>query len=210
MLRHCLLWFSVILPFAWKGHFYRWVFGWKIGKGVRIGLSYLDAANVTIGDEVHIGHFNVCKSVRVLEIGEGTWISNFNTFSGSHQRDKNWVSSIKIGQRCMIMSRHLFDAGGGITLGDEVTIAGREVHLWTHTMVHQDDHFALVAKPLVLGNHCYIGARATLLFCELPDSTMVGAGSVVTKSIAETDQILMLAGNPAVVKRQYPRNENSR
>jgi acetyltransferase-like isoleucine patch superfamily enzyme len=204
MVRTCLLWFAVVLPPALKRLYYRRVFGWTIGQGTRIGLSFLDAKQVTIGDNVHIGHLNFFKNVQSLELGNGTWISNLNTFSGSWNHDDNWVCSIKTGKWCMIMSRHLFDVAGGIEMGDQVTIAGRDSHLWTHTLVFENGQTKLAAKPLRLGNSCYIGARATLLYCELPSGTIVGAGSVVTKSFEPlAGRILMLAGNPAILKREY-------
>ncbi len=205
MLRNFLLWMAVVLPSAWKRVYYRSLFGWKIGKGTRIGWSFLDADKVTIGDNVHIGHFNFFKNVQSLEIGGETWISNLNTFSGSYHRDEQWVSTIRIGLRCVVMSRHLFDLGGGIEIGNDVTIAGRESHLWTHTMIYESGLARLVAKPLRVSDGCYIGARSTILFCELPSGTLVGAGSVVTKTFEASEGNLMLAGNPATVKRVYPR-----
>ena len=56
---------------------------------------------------------------------------------------------------------------------------------------------------LHVGQGVYIGARSTLIGCSIPDRAMVGAGSVVNKSFATEDYRLLIAGNPAIVKKRY-------
>lgn len=47
-----------------------------------------------------------------------------------------------------------------------------------------------------IGNNCFIGARTVILpGVSLADTTIVAAGSVVTKSVSETGTII--GGNPA-------------
>ena len=49
---------------------------------------------------------------------------------------------------------------------------------------------------IVLGNNCFIGARSVVMYgVELADNIIVAAGSVVTKSFAETN--IIIGGNPA-------------
>jgi hypothetical protein len=45
------------LPSFLKRSFYRWFFGYKIGKRVRFGVSIIDAGECLIDDDVSIGHF---------------------------------------------------------------------------------------------------------------------------------------------------------
>ena len=181
--------------------------GWKIGSGVRIGLSYFDCKDVILGDNVRIGHFNVARTVSRLSIGEGTWISNLNYITGSLYVGSGWGSSLSVGQRCNIMSRHFFDVSGSISLGDGVTLAGRETQIWSHTMRMQDGHQVLVQGAVYVGNLAYIGARATILCCDLPAGCLVGTGSVVVKSFPENEYAQIIAGNPAMVKKTYPKNK---
>ena len=108
-----------------------------------------------------------------IEIGDDTHI-----FS-------NIISSepylIKIGRNCTISTEVCFlthDASIGLFLKREVKsdLCGR----------------------IEIGNNCFIGNRAILLYgITIPDNTIVAAGSVVTKSIEESGCIV--GGNPAKV-----------
>jgi len=202
--RKLLLLIPLFLPSPLKRVWYRRILGWKIGRRVKIGLSYLEAAYVEIGDDVHIGHFNVMKAVRRFVVGPRTHISNFNMFSGNHMTGPGWLASVSIGPGCYVMSHHHFDLGGEIVIGAGSTLAGRDTHLWTHTIRIVEGKPELTPLNLRLGEGCYIGARATLLFCSLPDGCMVGAGSVVTRSFEPASGRLLIAGNPAVVCKTYP------
>ncbi len=56
-------------------------------------------------------------------------------------------------------------------------------------------------KPIRIGKHCWVGMNAVILpEVELGDYTIVGAGSVVTKSF--TEGYCVIAGNPARVVRE--------
>jgi GT2 family glycosyltransferase/acetyltransferase-like isoleucine patch superfamily enzyme len=203
-MRRLLLLMAVFLPGPLKRQWYRRLFGWRIGARVRIGLSYLDAAEVELGDDVSIGHFNVVQRVQRFVVGRDTHILNFNTFSGSPYTDPGWVRSVTIGPMSSIMSRHFFDVAGELVIGPRVTLAGRDSQLWTHTMVEEGGRTRLIPAALHLGAGCYIGARSTLLFCTLPEGCLVGAGSVVTKSFEAAAGRLVIAGNPAAVRKTYP------
>ena len=77
-------------------------------------------------------------------------------------------------------------------------------HVLTDLEQHQP------GKDIVLGKNCWIGMNSTVLpGVVLGDHTVVGAGSVVTKSFPEGWQVI--AGNPAKVIRKLEKsteNEN--
>ena len=71
-----LSWIAIPLPQFMKQWIYRHVMGYKIGKNVKIGLSFLGAGNMTIGDDVRIGNFNRFKNIPSVDIGSNTIISS--------------------------------------------------------------------------------------------------------------------------------------
>jgi acetyltransferase-like isoleucine patch superfamily enzyme len=54
-----------------------------------------------------------------------------------------------------------------------------------------------------LGEWVYVGAGCILVGCDLPSRTIVGAGSVVTKSFSAEPCGLLIAGNPASIRKRY-------
>jgi len=193
---------AVFLPQPIKQMIYRRLFRWRIGRGVRIGFSYLDARHVTLGDNVRIGHFNIIRGVKRLSVGDGTYIANFNHMFGASY--PNWASELEIGKQVNFMSRHFVDVCGPVRIGDRVVIGGRDTQFWSHTRTFVDSVPSLEPTSVCIGDDVYIGARAMLVSCDVPAGAVVGAGSVVTKSFASEACRLLIAGNPATIRKRYP------
>jgi len=201
-MRKLFLLLTVILPQPIKQLFYRRVFGWKIGRRVRLGLSYIDAGSVDIGDDTCIGHFNVFRKLAKLEIGPTTYIANFNQFFGSDMRGA--ASCLVLGTNVRFMSRHFVDVAGHVEIGARSTIGGRDTQIWSHTIRIRQGRQQLEPADVRIGEEVYVGARATLICCDIPAGAMVGAGSVVAKSFPAESSRLLLAGNPAAIMKRYP------
>ena len=69
-LRLALLAVLGVLPGVLKRPLYRGLFGYRIGRGVRIGLVLLDAQEVELGDGTDIGHLNLFTRVGRLVTGK--------------------------------------------------------------------------------------------------------------------------------------------
>jgi acetyltransferase-like isoleucine patch superfamily enzyme len=192
----------VLLPNFLKLLIYRRLFGWKVGQNVKIGFSYIDAKNVVIGDCVCIGHGNIIRNLKSLRIGTDTYIANFNSFFGSTY--EGWSSCVEIGQSVQLMSHHFLDVGGTIMIGNRVVIAGRDTQIWAHSVAF-DSAATPELQPLnvSIGSQVYVGARSTLVGCAIPNQTVVGAGSVVTKQFLAEATPYLIAGNPAIIKKRY-------
>ena len=191
-----------IFPARVKPWLYRRLLHWKIGKNVRVGLTYINGTQVVIGDDVKIGHFNLIMTFKVLEIGSQVLIKNFNHFVSS-PRVSHWPCCLKIGSRAKIMSHHYMDGYGKIEIGENTTIGGRESQFWSHTLSLKGDKMVLTPLEIYIGKNVYVGARSVLLECVIPDNSVVGAGSVVTRAFQKEDARILIAGNPAQIKKRY-------
>jgi acetyltransferase-like isoleucine patch superfamily enzyme len=108
--------------------------------------------------------------------------------------------NVNIGNRCKIQS-HTFICEL-VSIGDDCFIG--------HGVVFINDLFEAGGpaggdrnkwKATRIGNHVSIGSNATILPVSIADRTVIGAGSVVTKSIAKAG---VYAGNPARLIRSLP------
>ena len=71
-----------LLPSFLKRPCYRWFFGYRIGKRVRIGITILDAGTCEIGDDSLIGHLNLVLGVKSLTLGDHVRIGHLNIIRG--------------------------------------------------------------------------------------------------------------------------------
>lgn len=91
-------------------------------------------------------------------------------------------SSIYIGEDCMFSSDIMIRSGDG----HSILANGSRINGST---------------DIKIGRHCWIGYRAVILKgVQLPDNTVVGAGSIVTKGPSEKGTII--AGNPAAIIKE--------
>lgn len=86
---------------------------------------------------------------------------------------------------------------GGIIIGDYSQISCNVgIISQNHNLYDCRDHIQEIFPSVVIGKYCWIGMNSVILpGVRLGDFTIVGAGSVVTKSFIEGYQIV--AGNPA-------------
>ncbi|MDC0456629.1 acyltransferase [Alphaproteobacteria bacterium] len=93
-----------------------------------------------------------------------------------------------------------FDASGSITIGDYVMIGpDTKIYSSNHDLNHKGNMLLskkIIKKPVIIGSNIWIGANVIILpGIKSEDGTIIGAGSIVTKSILQKNTIY--AGNPA-------------
>ncbi len=199
-----------LFPSFLKRSFYRWFFGYKIGKRVRIGLSILDAGECAIEDDVSIGHFNVVTRVGKLTIGDHTRIGHLNIIRGgaevslgrySEIMRLNEINSIPepdavneldprfvLGDGSIVTTGHKIDFTDRVEIGRRVILGGRNSSLWTHNRQR--------TLPITIGAKVYIGSEIRMApGSAIPARSIVGIGSVITAPLAEEGKLI--GGVPA-------------
>jgi acetyltransferase-like isoleucine patch superfamily enzyme len=129
--------FGAFLPSGAKRHLYRLVLGWIIGEGAKIGFSIILCTKVRIGSNVRIGHFNIFRGLKILEIGNETKILNFNHFMA--RVEDAWPATFSIGSNSLVTSHHFFDCGGRVKIGNLCCVGGRDTQFWTHLLALRSD-----------------------------------------------------------------------
>ncbi|MBH2770194.1 acyltransferase [Serratia marcescens] len=96
---------------------------------------------------------------------------------------------ISISDGCFINNDCSFNAKGRIEIGEN-TLFGEGVKIYDHN--HRIGNSYVVSKiefdvsDVIIGRNCWIGSNVTILKgVKLADNVIIGAGSVVTKSIFE-------------------------
>lgn len=201
-----------VLPSVLKRPLYRWLFGYRIGRRVRIGLTLLDAGQCEIGDDTRIGHGNIVIGVGVLRMGDHVRLGHLNILRGGNEiileryaeiMRLNEINSIpeplvvnevdpcfRLGAGSVITANHKIDFTDRVDIGRRVILGGRNSSLWTHNRQR--------TRPIVIADYTYIGSEIRMTpGSGLPPRSIVGIGSVITKNL--TSPASLIGGVPARV-----------
>jgi acetyltransferase-like isoleucine patch superfamily enzyme len=199
-----------LMPSAIARVCYRWFFGYRIGKRVRVGFSIIDVGECEIGDDVSIGHFNVFTGTRSLKLGDHTRIGVLNIFRGGESIEigryceilrLNEINSIPepdavnptdprfiLGDGSMLGASHKIDFTDRVEFGKRVILGGRNSSVWTHNRQS--------TEAVTVGDFTYLGSEIRVApGAAIPPKCIVGLGSVVAGKFAGENK--MIAGVPA-------------
>jgi acetyltransferase-like isoleucine patch superfamily enzyme len=104
------------------------------------------------------------------------------------------AEGLKMGKMSTINGECFLDARGKISIGDCVSITSG---VWIITSKHdfESQEFIATSGAVVISDYVFIGRRAIILQdCTIGRGAVLGAGSVLTKSIPDFE---VWAGNPA-------------
>ena len=203
-----------LLPGPIKRPLYRARFGYRIGRGVRIGLVILDAEAVDLGDGTEIGHLNLVTRVGSLVTGKSVRIGALNIIRGGervrlgdyaevmrlnvlnaipdHDCTTSPVSRLEIGAGAVVVSGHRIDFTDQVTIGRNVIVGGRNSSLWTHNRQQ--------TAPIAIGDFCYLGSEVRLApGARLAERSILGLGSVLAGAIDTPGSLV--GGVPARIIR---------
>ena len=199
-----------LLPGFLKRPLYRRLFGYRIGRRVRLGLSLIDARECEIGDDVSVGHLNLVLGVGRLSVGDHARIGHLNVIRGGDEVSigryaeilrMNEINSIPnplvvnatdprfhLGDGAVVTAGHKIDFTDRVQIGRRTILGGRNSSLWTHNRQR--------TRPIEIGELTYVGSEIRVApGGVIPSRCIVGIGSVVTGRIEGEYQLI--AGVPA-------------
>jgi acetyltransferase-like isoleucine patch superfamily enzyme len=115
----------------------------------------------------------------------------------------NDSARIVIGENCYVNRHTMLDASTRIEIGAQ-TMIGPFCYITDHDHAFgvgaAPGETPLVSEPTRIGQRCWLGAQVSVLKgVTIGDGTVVGAGSVVTKSLPPN---VVTAGSPAKILRE--------
>jgi acetyltransferase-like isoleucine patch superfamily enzyme len=209
-LRLAALALTALLPGFLKRAVLRHVFGYQVGRNVKLGLSLIDARRCRIDDGVHIGHGNLFLGLGELQLGERAIVRHFNIVRGgdsvslgrySEVLRFNVINAIPendclgdpeprfvLGDASVITAGHRLDFTDSIHIGRHSMIGGRASSLWTHSRQR--------TKPIRIGDHVLVASECRLgPGVEVHSFCIIGLGSVVIGRVTEPHSFV--SGFPA-------------
>jgi acetyltransferase-like isoleucine patch superfamily enzyme len=179
---------------------YRFGFGYRFGRNVRIGLAFLDCDRLSIGDNsrigtgvvflgcaeviigrnVLIGSLNLFRGGDVVELEDFSQVLRFNVINAIPENDctNEPESTFKLGYGSVITAEHRIDFTDKVTIGRCTIFGGRNSSIWTHNRRE--------GMPVSIGDYCYVGSEIRMApGASVPNCCVVGLGTVLTKPIRE-------------------------
>jgi acetyltransferase-like isoleucine patch superfamily enzyme len=170
--------------------------------------------HVKVGKQVNIrGRIRIMGNGKI-EIGDGTVINSSvlaNPVGGQKQTVFYVIneSKLNIGKNSGI-SNSIICCSNEITIGDNVKIGGgcgvydNDFHSLDYIERRQIHESSIKSAPIIIGNDVFIGANCLILKgIEIGARSIIGAGSVLTKSVPEDE---IWAGNPAKFIKKIDRH----
>ena len=193
-----------------RSRFYKYLLG-RMAKTSYISSNVVirNPRNVMLGDRTFIDSFVYLEGISDhphggIEIGDGTYIHMGCFISAAYH------GFVRIGRNCSINSGSQILGVGGVTIGDNVLIAGQTMIIaFSHGIY---DRNALVrqqlntAKGILIEPDAWIGANVKILDgVTIGEGAVIGAGSVVRHDVPP---YAVVAGVPARLLRYRGADES--
>jgi len=214
-LRHLLVfgW----LPSPLKRLAYRWLLGYRIGKGVRFSFGGIVVGkSVDLGDHVEIGLFAIVQG-RNISIGRHSSVGTMSYVScetirigeDAKIREQVYVggpqlpeSRFELGSRTIILQLAFINPTKPVVIGDDTGIGGHCL-IFTHGVwLNALDGYPVNYEPVTLGKSVWLPWRVFVMpGTTIGDGTVIGANSLVSGNIPPSS---LAVGSPAKVIRSAP------
>lgn len=160
--------------------------------------------SVTVGDNCIINHCFVKgkgKCEIVIEDNCSLDYCSFLFYGGEGKviiHQGTTINSSKGARTCLYVRGETFiEIGNNCLIAHSVDISTTDFH----TVYNVEGGVMNTDSSVVIGDHVWIGKRATInKGVMIPSDSIVGASSVVTKAF--TTPNVLIAGNPAIIRKQ--------
>ena len=172
----------------------------RFGEGLasRLRIAWQRLRGVRIRGHILLRAVEIPRCPRCITLEKGVALDRGVTLLATHD-----AARIVIGPGVYINRHTMLDASAVIEVGEDAMI-GPFCYITDHDHAVQAGakpaDGALVSAPVRIGARCWLGAHVTILKgVTIGDDTVIGAGSVVTKSLPAG---VVAVGNPARVLRE--------
>jgi acetyltransferase-like isoleucine patch superfamily enzyme len=189
----------LLTPGVVKRRLLRWFFRWEIDRSATLGISlYYNVGRVRMGPGSRIGHLNVLRNLRSVQLGSSASVGQWNWITAATMLvDPPYVPTsgcITINDEAAITSRHYLDCAGGIEVGRATTIAGVRSTLLSHQIDVADSR--QTAAPIRIGAYTFVGSNVLVTpGAAIPDRCVIAMGATVVGRLSESG--MLYGGVPA-------------
>jgi acetyltransferase-like isoleucine patch superfamily enzyme len=211
------------LPSFLKRFFYNNFKGYKISKGVKIGIgSVIIGDEVEIGEKTKIGFFTIIRAQKIkvgrfVQIGSFSYIDTGQLIIGDDSRIRENVyvagistpkSKLVLGKRCMIGQYSFLNPTEPIIIGNDCGIGGG-AKIFTHgSYLSILEGFPVSFAQIIINNNVWIAWDVFILpGVNIGNNAVIGARSLLTRDVPSNS---ITSGNPAKVRvRNFPLLQSS-
>lgn len=191
----------LFLPWCIRRRLLNTFWGYQIHPQAKIGFSYIYPKHLIMDKRASIGHFNIGINLALIHMEEEcticreNWITGFPVDNKTNFQDfPNRKPYLIMKKDSAITKKHLIDCTDTITIGEFTSIGGYGTQILSHSTSLEFNKQS--CAPITIGHHCFVGTRSILLpGVELPNQSVLGAGSVITKKF--TEPLSLYGGVPA-------------
>lgn len=130
-----------------------------------------------------VGRWNAIKNLYEVSLGAEATIGRFNTITANQVFARLYRDGARLtlAAHSYVTSRHRLDCSGSVHIGEYASVAGHSTTILTHSIDLRRD--AQAAYPVIIGERSFLGTSCVLLGgAEMPADSVLGAGSVLTRS----------------------------
>jgi acetyltransferase-like isoleucine patch superfamily enzyme len=196
------------MPWPLRRRFLQATLRWKLHPRSRIGLSLILADQVVLEEGAWIGHFNLIMPVGLVHLHAHASLGHMNRIGGAQRTptfsaETDRQSALIIEEHAAVTRSHIIDCCNTVTIGRFATFAGYRSQILTHSP--DLTRSTQTTRPVRIGAYTFVGTGCIVLYgADLPDYSILSAGSVLTRKGEETHRIY--SGNPAVPVKELPRD----